>query len=1554
MKKGQIYLNEKNDSKIEIQRRTNKNYTHMVNIDSKIVSITAWRNSKLKFRLNLITNILTLGILHIFSLFNPKLYIKLYCKESLPKNSDFFLIEDIYNNFTLCKTIYRKSSKKKISLNSNSQNNEKRINISISFEYNSIKYKYDSDTNSVVPVFFNLSLYKNNTIINTFGEGINNQKKLNNLIEKYGRNIMDLNNKLIFENFLKNDIPQCISVFVSGGICFICRVFAFGALLMILSVLVILIKIFYRCIKFIKKLGHDYSLDGINEYKVKRKFIKENKINGFSLIKNIDLVPGDILSLGEGETMPCDGIILDGECVLSETKIFGKIDNTIRNALESNNNYFSYENNKNSIIFHGAEILKIYSKDVYKRILVLVINTGINTFKGNLLSNLLYKKIINKKSNNLYDKIKEKNYLIFLVVLYISSSIGIICRYILTGKNYSFFNHIALNLGLTLMPIYYIIICSIKYLGIFNLNNDDKESIQCIDESRLIESGKINRVIFDKTGTLTENNLEISSFIPLYYDHSSLKFYFKIYDKKNIKKICDEHIKFYKNYLLNKKKIEDFQNFQLNTSEELKSELIDSFREKNLNNDNTLYELSALFLQCLICCTNLAKINNEICGNIIEKEIIDIIKWDINTVELSKENNEVTNYNNFEYKENIIDKIHRMGSIFFKDSNNINNNYNYNYLNIINEVFPKNYYKITEGMKININNDINKMVRKNIKDDNFYRKNKIIPFKLIIINRFFNNSFTNISCIVYNFIEDNYRFMAKGPPEKILKHCINGFLPDIEKLLSKTLKEGYRVIACATKIIQYNNEDKNQTEDFYLKDLTFCGFILFKNNLKEESKQIIENIKKMECDVAISTGDGLINTIETGLKVGLFNEKNIFIFDVNNKLKKQKIFVTSISNFKKEEEKESNKDSKNIKDNSDNLELDDINISKNVELENINEKERSKLNQIKKKKSFINLKFNKNKTKIKKVVNNEQLSSSRKMIKNKEFIFNNNEINKNEENESSSIDVIDTSHFDEVNNSPMSYYFNDGINSSSYNNINNINKVKTIHKCSGSTLINDFSSEQKNIKNLIVNEIEQNKINSPQIRKKVNLFPEKNSFAFRGFRLDSFAHFQNFSHKSILKNRTPNKKYSNKSLEISKDIKSNKSPNKSNIHKGNKEEKINNNNNNLINNTGFPIKYDFSNNKQYFVDKRIYFEYSLDKIKYFIDGCTLCFSGIALKYIYDKRKKKEIQILLKLMNKYGKLFFSMSSYQKSLLIKINKEIFNKKICMVGDGTNDIDAIMSSNVGIYIGQQKNLNTLLSHYFINENSLMNIETIIKNGRGYYENDNLLLPANFLFTACWVGLITYSYFLEKTVDNVMLTLLNLSIFILCVSAFTIKPDYKIYFNYLASNSKLLKYYKLIRFLGVLIIKIICQIVFYFTYDYNESIDMGENKEIILSYIFIMTWSQSMSSVLVFNISSFYRKSFLSNLIFLIIYILIFLYILYLLTLNDVSLGKIKLINISFEFTNNNIDFFDDYHKLTVLYIISADIILPCILVIILKIVFENKARNLKNNIEIKEKKE
>ena len=1532
MKKRNIFIKLKNDSKIEIRRRTNENYTHTVGIDAKIISVTTWRKSKLKFRLNLITNILTLGILHIYSLFNPKLYLKIYCKQSLPRNSDYFLVEDIYKNFTLCKTIYSKSSKRKMSYASNSQNNRKNNNLSISFMYNAVKYQYDIDSNSIAPIYFNLNIYKNSTITNSFFEGVNSSEKYKSQVDKYGKNIMNLNIKLIYENFLFNDLPQCISVFISGGIFLACDIGIFGILLMSLSFLTIIIKLLYRYIIFIKKLGDDYSLDGIVEYRVKRKYMNDRKASGYTMIKNVDLVPGDIISLTEGETLPCDGIILEGECVLSESKIFGKMDDTIRYALEKDNNYFNYEKNKNSIVFHGAEILKIYSKHSYKYIIVLAINTGVNTFKANQFSNLLYNNILNKKNYTLNGHILPLYYIIYILIIYLLSTISIVVRYHINGKNLSITNYAALILGLSLMPIYYITNCSIKFLGIFNLNKDQNQSIQCIDESRLIESGKINRVIFDKTGTLTENKIDISAFMPLYYDCSTSKLYFKVFEKKNIKKISEEHSMYYRNYLFKNK--DDF-NYRLINHESM-VDYDETFHDKSMIKDNNKYELCSLFLHCIICCTNLAKINNEICGNIMEKELINMMKWDINTVEIVSENEcKDMDSSNLDIPENLIDKIHRIGSIFFNNANNISNNYNYNSLNVISEVFPRNYYKITEGTKL--------LKRKNtkinvIKDANKKIK-KLNSFKLIIITRFFDHSFLNISCIVYNFIEDNYRFMTKGPHEKILKYCRNASIPDIEKILSKALKEGYKVMACATKIIQYSQNDRNKKEDYYLKDLTFCGFIFLKHNLKEESCQIIKTLKKMECDVSISTGDIATNSIGAGLEVDLFNAKNLFVLDVDYKGKKPKLIVSCISNdikIDEDKDKESEKDkrsgetikSKRTRDENKKNSFNDNMIHR--KLSNRSGDKSSKSGKINPKQNYKRLNFflNHNNT------NNEEKSSNRELIENKDTLFNNNELSQIDENLSDSLNKMDTCHFEEVNNSQVSC-FNEEDNKI-------FNKSKLSGKQSCASLLNAFESSSKSIKNKL--SISKEKVNP-------------NIYKLEDFHLDSTTPMKE-PIKESMKSEMNKKKSRNTKNDIEnigffrEEKKSiHFSVNVNTIHKGSRFFKRNRR---LTSKENF-LNCDILNYKPNIIPRKITFDYSLNKIHYFTEGCNLCFSGMALRYIYEKRKNLEIKILLKLMNKFGRVFFSMSSFEKALLIKINREIFNKKICMVGDGFNDIEAIISSDVGIFIGQQKNLNTLLSHYFIDENGLMNIERIIKNGRGYYENDNHLLPVNICFTSLWLLLIIYSYYIEILVNSLMLALLNLSVFILCVAGFTIAPNYDINFNSLPPNKKLLKIFNFLRIFGTFIIKALSHIIIYFVYKYNDNIELSKNREIFMSYIFLIIWAQSMSIAFSFNINTFYRKTILSNFIFFMVYILFLSYIICLLTVNDISLGNSEgYITLSFEFSKIHLDYLDDTHKLFVLYIIIADFSISCIFFYFLKKIFLNIANKYKQNQQNKKKKD
>ena len=1532
MKKGNIFINIKNYSKIEIQRRTIENYTHLVNIDAKIISVTTWRKSKLKFRLNLITNILTLGILHAYSLFNPKLYLKIYCKQSLPWNSDYFLVEDIYKNFTLCKTIYSKSSKRRYTY---SPNNERKLNLPVSFIYNSIEYKYDKNTNSIIPIFFNMSLYKNSTIVNTFFEGISSLEKYKSQVEKYGKNIINLKIKLIFESFITNDLPQCFSVLISGGICIFCKILIFGIILIISSILIIIIKLLYRYIIFINKLGHDYSLDGIVEYLVKRKYMNDKK-KGYNIIKNIDLVPGDILYLTEGEILPCDGIILDGECILSESKILGKIGVSIRYALESNNNYFDYEKNKNSIIFHGSEILKIYSKHTSKRIIVLVINTGINTFKANLFSNLLYKTLLKRNKEKIYGYIFPKYYLIYTIILCVGSTILILYKYFKDGKVYPVRNYGFMIVGLSLMPIYFITSCSIKFLGIFNLNKRSK-NIQCVDESRLIESGRINRVIFDKTGTLTENKIDISAFIPFYFDNSSFKFFFKIFEKNNIKKICDEHSKYYRNYIINKN-FDNEQNMHISFSQDFKNNSNETIYDKNILKDNSNYELSALFLQCLICCTNLAKINNEICGNLIEKELINKMKWDINTVEILSDNDEEEN-GNINSSETIIDKIHRIGSIFFNNTNNISNNYNYNSLNIISEVFPKNYYKITEGKKI-LKTKNSKI--KIIKDTNQNKIKKLNSFKLIILTRFFNNSDMEISCIVYNFIEDNYRFMTKGPYEKILKNCINISESDVEKILSKALKEGYKVIACATKIIQYNHNERKKKEEYYLKDLIFCGFIFLKHNLKEESKQIFKNISKMKCDIAISTGDEPTNSIGVGLECGLFNEKNIFVFDLDNKGKKPKIIVSSLNNDIKQDDilKDYDKDKKTLESSKSRKIKEENILSKKSTKDNKN-KFRSSLE--KKEDTNSHSKSNKSKSKLKfKKINffkrsntntiNDEPSSNRELIVKKDSLFHNNELSKIEENESIVIEKIDTLRFEEINNSPINNFKN---NNNGEENNSFHNGPIILNKFSGSSLLNALEQSPNSLKLYEPNGKELNPIhkNSFRIPKKQNPNQVNDINNSEEYHLDSNTPLRNLSRPTTsrnIRNEIDNVDF----------FKGNKYRN----HKGSKYMKRYLNKR-LTNRGTFFLGNLFNYHPN--LPKKIFFDYSLDKVHYFIEGSTLCFSGIALRYMYEKRKSKEIKVLLKLMNKFGKIFYSMSSFDKSLLIKINREIFNKKICMVGDGFNDIEAIMSANIGIYMGEKNNLNTLLSHYYIDENELINVEIIIKNGRGYFENDNLLLPVNIVFTSLWVELISFSYFFETEVNNIMLTFLSTSVFILCVSGFSINPNYYINYNYLGSNEKLIKIFNFLRIFGTFIIKISCHLIFYYTYIYNINLELKYNRKVFMSYFFLLIWSQSMTAIFSFNINIFYRKTILSNFIFLMFYTIFFTYIICLLTVNDISLGYSSILSsFYFEFSKDYLDYLDDTHKLTLLYIIIGDLVLSYIFVNILKKIFEKIASNSKEN--------
>ena len=1419
-------INEINvEFKIPFHKRTSLNYTHTVNIDSQIKSITSWRKSKIKFNITLIKNILSLGILHIVSLFYPKLYIKLYCKACPPKESDFFLIEEINGNSSLCKSIHKRTKP----INSSLSHNINSISKQVTFEYNTIKYEYEERTNTILPIYFNLSLITNNNLVYKYSEGLNSEE-VTCLNDRYGKNEMLLNKNIIYVYFIKQNLFQVIMISISSVFFILGGEVGFGEFLFCLSILVLVIRTIFYFIRFKSLYSDDNSLDGqkhMKKYKVIRRNIDQSQ-SKYSYIYNNSILPGDVLLLKEGEFIPCDGVILEGECILSVNHLMGNTDLILKSSLENNNDYFNYIKNKKNIVFHGMKIMKIYTKNNTKEITVLAINTGPNTFKANLFSNLKFKKD-KKYFKSLVKSQISIYYLLFCIILFIiSTTTLIIFRF--TEKNHNSLKNYILNiLGLILMPINLLIENLIKLISIIHLNSS---KIHCTNDSFLPESGKIETVIFSKSGNKTE--YKIIAFCPLYFEPETKKISIKGYGKseeENINKILDSHMKYYRKIAIN-----------------MDNERDDGF--KSLNNDAKNEELNALFLQCLVCCTSLEKVNNEICGEIMDKEILEKMDWDINSIEIRNELNDNLVLDNKEETEkiiNIIEEIKKKGNIFIS---NYNNNINYNSLNTISEVFPKDYYKITEEKNINYRQKkskafFNKMISNEINPS----ESKI--FKLIIIHRFYNSSCWNKSCITYNLLDNKCYFMTKGPPDKILKHCTPKNIPEIDKLLSRLIKNGYKIITYATKIVQLYQIDKTKNEDHYMKDLSFVGFIIIDNEFKKDICQVIERIDKINCSSSISsvicTNDNIYNAIEGGLKSSIVNKNNVYAFDIGKTEDDGKIIFAKYI-YDKE-------------DNQSNIGFKHKNLESNKALIKSIYGEKN---------TFQNI--NASNYKKEKKATNEEFISSPKI-------------------QDSSRKMINT----------------DSNRETTENNIINSN---TLEEEKPKNNFNFFRSPYP----------------SRAFKKKESKYFMKNNT--NNFNLNERDHTPSFyfsNKKNLSLTKTDELKEQNEENDLALKYRKRRPTTKANLH------------------------FTFRNNFSYTYECLFFRKYE-NQITPFKHDCILCFSGKLINYIYNIKEKNNeengferyiLDILMTLLKDRVRVFYSMTPEDKSMLIKIYRTYLNKSVCFVGNSASDIESITLSNIGIMVGPPTNFNTLFSHYYLCDKSLLNIEKILKNGRSYYENISHLLSVNSIFTLLFVVLIVYTYKLDSSITSIRCSFINGSIFLLCLSGFSISPDYSIDINPLVMNTKLFLIYNIIKLFGTIIIKAADNILFFKYYKNNEENSNEVNNDILATYLFILTWIQIISVAFSYNIQSFYRKNIFNNILFIFIFFMIFEYLIVNLTLSDISIGNYnKDLLISFKSNKSNVDSFEDKHKINILYILLFDVFSNYLLIKILRIIFEKLA--------------
>uniref|UniRef100_H9GB69 Cation-transporting ATPase n=1 Tax=Anolis carolinensis TaxID=28377 RepID=H9GB69_ANOCA len=224
------------------------------------------------------------------------------------------------------------------------------------------------------------------------------------------------------------------------------------------------------------------------------------------------LVPGDVLLLeGQKLSLPCDAILLDGSCVVNEGMLTGESVPVTKTPLPQADNVqpwkkHSLEDHRRHVLFCGTEVIQTRPSGKGPARAV-VLQTGFNTAKGDLVRSILYPKPLNFR---IY-----KEAFLFIVGLIFVAIVGLIYGACVYAENKRPVRETAVMALLLLSAVVTPALPAALTTGIvYAQKRLKKRKIFCISPQRINICGQINLVCFDKTGTLTEDGLNLFGVVP--------------------------------------------------------------------------------------------------------------------------------------------------------------------------------------------------------------------------------------------------------------------------------------------------------------------------------------------------------------------------------------------------------------------------------------------------------------------------------------------------------------------------------------------------------------------------------------------------------------------------------------------------------------------------------------------------------------------------------------------------------------------------------------------------------------------------------------------------------------------------------------------------------------------------------------------------------------------------------------------------------------------------------------------------------------------------------
>ncbi|XP_038219122.1 probable cation-transporting ATPase 13A3 isoform X1 [Zerene cesonia] len=214
------------------------------------------------------------------------------------------------------------------------------------------------------------------------------------------------------------------------------------------------------------------------------------------------LCPGDVLVLpAHGCLLHCDAALLTGSAILNESMLTGESVPVTKTALQRIDKEFNLKEHNSSVLFCGTKVIqtRYYNNEPVK---ALVLRTGYNTSKGQLVRSILYPVPADFKFDR--DSYKFIFILACIAVLGLAYTVALKAARSLTARDI-----VIKALDIITIVVPPALPAAMTVGRLYAVSRLRRARITCLNTRAVNVSGSLDCICFDKTGTLTEDGLDM-------------------------------------------------------------------------------------------------------------------------------------------------------------------------------------------------------------------------------------------------------------------------------------------------------------------------------------------------------------------------------------------------------------------------------------------------------------------------------------------------------------------------------------------------------------------------------------------------------------------------------------------------------------------------------------------------------------------------------------------------------------------------------------------------------------------------------------------------------------------------------------------------------------------------------------------------------------------------------------------------------------------------------------------------------------------------------------